>query len=173
MARPPSRYWAVAQTKSASSGEAIRRLSDQGFETYHPKFREPPVRGVRAIKPLFPGYLFVHVSREHWKPVHYTRDVRNVFMSGEHPAKVRDIEIERLRSLENSQGYVEPDFAKPGTFKRGQSVVATRGIFKDQYGTYRGLADTRSDHRVRVLFTLMGREMVYELSAFDLASVAA
>lgn len=162
-----NRYWAVLATKSASGGEAIRNVSRQGFDYYHPKFREPPVRGVRKVAPLFPGYLFVNVFRKDDRVLHSTKDVRQVV------GYIRRVEIERFRSLENASGYVEPEFAQPPAFSQGEPVEAIRGIFHEQFGTYVGLADTRGGHRVRVLFEILGREIEHEISAFDLQSAAA
>lgn len=167
------RYWTVAETKSVKGRIAVANLSAQSFEVYQPEYREPPVRGVRKTTPLFPGYLFVRVSRENWMPVSYTKDIRRVFMVGKFPARISNDEIEHLRSRENNRGYSEPTFASPPTFTVGQSVEAKRGIFQDKFGNYEGLADTRGGHRVRVLFDILGRSVVHEISAFDLAHVAA
>jgi transcriptional antiterminator RfaH len=123
--------------------------------------------------PLFPGYIFARVTRDNWRPLASTKDVRQVLMSGEHPARIGDHEIEQLRSLENDQGYIEPEFASPPQFRRGQAVEAKRGIFKDKFGQFVGLADHRGGHRVRVLFDMLGRATEYEISAFDLAASAA
>lgn len=167
------KFWGVLATKSLSSGEAIRNVRAQAvYDLYHPKYRETPVRGVRKIAPLFPGYLFVRMTLENWKPLASTRDVRRVIMFGDRPGWVDDDEVERLRSLENDVGYVEPAFAQPPAFAAGQSVEAKRGIFKDQFGEYVGLADHRGGHRVRVLFEIMGRQSEYEISAFDLQASA-
>jgi len=166
------RYWTVVATKTASARDAISNLIAQSFVHYQPEYREPPVRGVRRTSPLFPGYLFVQVTQENWRPVGGTKGIKHVFMVGPHPARVHNAEIEHLRSLENHQGYIEPEFAAPPTFAVGESVEAKRGIFQDKFGTYVGLADTRGGHRVRVLFDMLGRSAEYEISAFDLGAVA-
>lgn len=171
--RAARKFWAVAATKSLAGRVAVSRLEEQGYPVYQPEYRETPVRGVRKTMPLFPGYIFVTVTRENWKPIAYTRDVKQIFMSGEHPAPLHPSEIERLRSLENAHGYIEPEFAQPPQFQRGESVEAKRGIFKDKFGEFVGLADHRGGHRVRVLFEIMGRQAEYEISAFDLDRVAA
>jgi transcription antitermination factor NusG len=167
------KYWTVVATKSQSGREAIRNIVAQLFDYYQPEYRTPPVRGVRKTVPLFPGYLFVRVSRANWKPLASTRDVKHVFQCGPHPARISNDEIATLRSAENALGYTEPAFASPPAFEAGESVQATRGIFRDHYGKFIGLADTRGGHRVRVLFDMLGRSAEYEISAFDLGRVAA
>jgi len=166
-------FWTVLETKSATSGEAMQHAARQGFECYHPKYREAPVRGVRKIVPLFPRYLFVLVRRsQNWRPLAYTRDIKRVILGAgtDTPAIVPHSEIERLRSLENEIGYVEPDFTQPPSFVAEQAVVGERGLFRDKHGIYKGLVGNRAD-RVRVLFEIIGRPVVHEMSAYDLAPV--
>ena len=170
--RTNRRFWAVAATKTPNGRDAIANLTRQSFETYQPEYREPPVRGVRRTSSLFPGYIFVRVTLENFRPVISTRGVRHLFMCGERPSEVAKIEIEHLRSLENEKGYIEPSFASPPTFEVGQSVVAERGIFREKFGTFQGLAGSRSD-RVRVLFEVLGKPYIHEISAYDVARVAA
>jgi transcription antitermination factor NusG len=165
-------FWIVVATKSLAGRVAVSCITEQGYPNYQPEYRAPPVRGVRKTMPLFPGYMFVTVTLDNWRPVAYTRDVRRVIMMGERPAPLHRSEIERLRSLENEHGYIEPEFASPPQFKTGESVEATRGIFQDKFGQYVGLADQRGGHRVKVLFEIMGRQAEYEISAFDLAGTS-
>lgn len=171
--RAQRRYWTVAETKSVRGLVAVANLAKQSFETYQPEYREPPARGVRKTSPLFPGYIFVRVTQENWKPVAYTKDVKRVIMCGQFPSRISNDEVRAIRSLENDQGYIEPAFAAPPKFQFGESVEAKRGIFQDKFGVYQGLADSRGGHRVRVLFDILGRSAEYEISAFDLAGVAA
>lgn len=166
-------WWTVLSTKSLSGAEASRRIIQQGFELYLPLYREPPRKRVRRVAPLFPGYLFVRVGRDNWKPLASTRDVRKIFMCGDLPASIADAEIEQLRSLENSHGFIEPDFAQPPGFVAGESVQATSGFFRDKFGKYVGLVDQSGARRVRVMFEMLGSQYVHEISAFDLARVAA
>jgi transcriptional antiterminator RfaH len=165
-------WWTVLATKSQSGSDAARRVLDQGFECYRPRYRAAPHRGVRRVAPLFPGYIFARVSRDNWKPLASTRDVSRVFMAGEYPVCLSD-EVEQIRSLENHHGYVEPDFAQPPRFERGESVEARTGIFKDKFGIYDGLIDGSGGRRVRVLFEFLGGRIRHEISAFDLSRAAA
>lgn len=168
-----ARHWTVAGTRSASSGEAIRNISAQGFQYYHPKFRDRPHRGARKILPLFPRYIFVRIDprRDNWRALCSTRDVSRLFMFGDEPARVPDREIEYIMGLENEHGYVEHELVSAPRFEPGQVVVGMRGLFEDKIGKYQGVGS--NSHRVRVLFEILGRSTTFEVSAYDLAASAA
>jgi len=175
MGKSPT-YWTVLETKSASSAEAIRHVSQQNFSYYHPKFREPARRkdglGVRRIRSLFPNYLFVKVDPlGGWRRLCSTRGVARVFLNGDLPASVSSVYIDYLQDREDDLGYVVPDHvvdhAATPVFSVGDSVVArstsTVAIFK-------GLG-SRTNTR-RIVYALFGRELELDVSVYDLAAVA-
>lgn len=151
----------------------IRR---QGFEYFHPQFRRRAVRGVRLVAPLFPYYLMVRIDqrKNDWRVLSNTKGVSCILMDGLVPGKVRDEDVARLRSLTDDTHdgyYVDPTCEHP-QFTQGESVEGLRGLFQDKFGTYVGLAGN-SAARVRVLFTILGREAEFEVRADDLQAVAA
>jgi transcription antitermination factor NusG len=163
------RYWALLKTKQANSADARRHVRRQGFEIYHPEYRSRQnLRNVRRL-PLFPFYLLVRVDvRERWQSLNSTTGVSHVFTSNELPSRVQDADIRRFRDIENRNGLVQLDQLLAPRFDPDQPVVATGGWVEGCEGIYQGLVGD-SAARVRVLFSILGKPTVLEVSAFDLA----
>ncbi len=131
---------------------------------------------MRQTTALFPYYLMVQVDprKQDWRALASTKGVASILMDGLLPGKVFDEDVARLRSLtdETPDGYyIDPTCEHP-RFTQGESVEGLRGLFQDKFGTYVGLAGN-SAARVRVLFTILGREAEFEVRADDLQAVAA
>ena len=165
----------MVKTKQVSSRDAIANIRNQEFEYFHPTFRLRAVRGVRRIAPLFPFYLLVRVDPawQNWKSLASTRGVSYVLMNGDKPGYVGDGVVADFRKLtdDTEDGYYHDPANESPRFNPGESVEGLRGLFIGKFGTYKGLAGNRSD-RVRVLFTVLGREAEFEVYADDLAAVA-
>jgi hypothetical protein len=167
-------HWTVLETKSASSAEAVRHVSQQGFEYYHPKFREPARRkdgaGVRRIRALFPNYLFVLVDpRGEWRCLCSTRGVARVFLCSGEPAMISNVYIEYLRDREDELGYVVPDHVVDHAATPVFSVddlVTVRST--STIAVFKGLG-SRSNTR-RIVYALFGRELELDVSVYDLAA---
>ena len=57
--------WYLIQTKPREECVAEKNISSQGIEVYLPKFALN-----KKDKPLFPGYIFVHLADNiNWKPL--------------------------------------------------------------------------------------------------------
>jgi transcription antitermination factor NusG len=176
LAKTPHKFWLVLKTKQASSSDAVQNVAQQDFEYFHPQFRMRAVNGVRRIVPLFPYYLMVHVNerKQDWKVLSYTRGVDHILMNCGNPSRVRNAVVEELRTLVDGteDGYYHDQEHEPPRFAHGESVYGLRGLFKDKYGEYRGLAGNNAT-RVRVLFNILGREAEFQVRADDLRAVAA
>lgn len=126
------------------------------------------VRGVRRITALFPYYLMVQVDKrkQDWKVLSSTKGVSYVL------GTVPDEDVARIRSLTDDtvDGYYHDPAHDHPQFNPGESVRGLRGLFNDKYGTYQGLAGN-SAARVRVLFSILGRETEFEVRSDDLAHV--
>ncbi len=167
-------YWTVLKTKQTTSMEARQHVGRQGFEIYHPMYRSRPERGVRRNLPLFPYYLLVKVNTrvEQWKSLKSTRGVSHLFLSGERPARVPDEHVQQFRDIENDMGYVVlPEHDAP-RFQSQEPVSVRSGWLAGCEGIYHGLAGNTHE-RVKVLFSILGKPQVLEVSAFDLASSVA
>lgn len=127
--------------------------------------------GMRQPQSLFGDYMFVQVDRSdsaHWNSVRSTRGVRRLHMSGQFPCVIVDADIEYIRSREDEMGYFVPVHEEPPAFRLDSAVRGIHGLYEDQVGIYKGLGKSERDSR-RVLFSILGRSVEFEVNAFDLA----
>jgi len=91
---PRSRYELVlAQLKPNYANIADKNLKRQGFQTFLPMEEETRQRGgkfVTAMRPLFPGYIFVafDVARGLWRTVNSTYGITRLVSFGKEPTAV-------------------------------------------------------------------------------------
>ena len=134
----------------------------QGYHSYVPEIRTR-ASGIARIEPLFRGYAFVRVV-ERWYPIKWTMGVVRVLMAGEHPARLADHEVDKLRRAEVG-GFVRLPKAKPNDpIRIGQRVRVTTGSFRGHLALYDGQSPQQ---RIRVLLDLLGRQVRVELAAGD------
>lgn len=168
------RFWTALKTKQASSSDAVANVRRQGFEYFHPQYRRRSVRGVRAVSPLFPYYLIVRVDerKQDWRVLASTRGVASVLTMSDKPSIIRDERVAELRHLvdDTDDGYYHDPQCEHPTFTPGESVEGLRGLFEGKFGVYRGLAGS-SAARVRVLFSILGRDAEFEVYADDMRAV--
>ncbi len=131
---------------------------------------------MRQTTALFPYYLMVRVDvrKQDWRVLSSTKGVSSILLDGLLPGRVLDEDVARLRSLtdDTDDGYYHDPKCEHPRFTQGESVEGLRGLFQDKFGTYVGLAGN-SAARVRVLFSILGREAEFEVRADDLQAVAA
>ena len=96
-------FWAAAQIRADQTKRVIWHIERQGFETYLPLCR-PSRRSARVV-PLFVGYAFVRIENV-WRCLLGTYGVIDILRSGDAPARVRDLEIERMRNQEGRDGVI-------------------------------------------------------------------
>lgn len=169
--RHPSKYWIVLKTKQASSRDAVINVRNQTFEYIHPLFRKRAVRGIRQRAPIFPYYLLVRIDEtkeQDWKVLSSTKGVSYVIaMSGKPSVVPNDFVRHLKKAINNSADGYYPDLTQEDQrFERGDIVEGVRGLFEDKYGTYIGLANEA--HRVRVLFSILGKDAEFEVRVDDL-----
>src|SRR5271166_2572466 len=90
------RCWLAAYTRSRHEGSVADQLAVKGVESLLPtyeRFSRWSDRIRRSQAPLFPGYVFVHVSKEDRVPVLQTRGVVNIVSVAGRPAHLEDEEI--------------------------------------------------------------------------------
>jgi transcription antitermination factor NusG len=157
-------YWTVLETHYDAESVAVKNAEAQGFECYLPRYRELPRAGVRAVRALFPGYVFVFINAR-WHSLANTRGVKRLFLMGEKPSQIPATLIDDIREREDELGYVLLDGeVSPRSLAPRQAVRSVRGIWAEKTGVFLGQSGRG---RVRVLFQLMGRAVEAELSARD------
>jgi len=114
------RAWYLIYSKPQQERLALDNLERQGYLSYLPLIRNRrrrKSRFVAIIEPMFPRYLFVHLSDEtdNWGPIRSTIGVANMVRFGMQAARVPDslIEIMQERDNEGVQTLAAPEL-KPG-----------------------------------------------------------
>jgi transcriptional antiterminator RfaH len=149
-------YWAVAQTESQRENVAANFLKQNSYETYLPKVIAKAGARERVV-PLFPTYIFVRIE-EHWWSIRWTIGVLRVLMSDDRPAVIGDKLVCGIQKREGDNGLVK--LPKPPSIARGDQVEVHEGSFAGWLGVYDGM---NGHDRVRVLLTLMGRQVAVSM----------
>jgi len=153
---PISRSWYLVYCKPRQETVARENLARQGYETYLPFMREARRRQgkrVAAVAPMFPRYLFVHLSNQtdNWAPIRSTLGVVSLIRFGQAAARVPDDLIAALKSREDAQGI---QILPVEEYKPGGRVRITQGSFAGYEGIFQ--ASSGRD-RVTVLLDVLGR----------------
>ena len=143
---------------------ARENLERQGYETYLPFMREVRRRQgkrIAAVAPMFPRYLFVHLSdqTDNWAPIRSTLGVVSLIRFGQAAARVPDDLVAALKSREDAQGIL---VLPVEDYKAGRRVRITQGSFAGYEGIFQ--ASSGRD-RVTVLLDVLGRRARTVVSA--------
>lgn len=146
--------WFLAQMKPNSDHIAERNLKRQGFRTFLP--RQATTRRVKdsfvtALRPLFPGYIFVafNAAMGHWRTVNGTSGITRLVSFGSQPATVPwDIVGELLKRCDPTGLLLPPRLLQPG-----DQVQLTTGPFAHFMAEVERIDPNR---RVWVLMEFMG-----------------
>lgn len=130
--------WYLIQTKPRQEKLAEENLERQGYETYLPMAeirRKRRGRSVRVIDPMFPRYLFIHLSDEtdDWRPIRSTLGVASLVRFGQDPARIPNQLIDALRKRETESGYHKLEAT---TVAKGTPVRIAEGPFEGFEGLY-------------------------------------
>jgi transcriptional antiterminator RfaH len=121
--------WYLIYSKPQQERLARENLERQGYPSYLPLIRNRRRRNGRylsIIEPMFPRYLFVHLSDEtdNWGPIRSTIGVANLVRFGMRAARVPDnlIGMMHARDEEGVQILTAPEF------KAGDQVRIVEGV---------------------------------------------
>ena len=118
-----SKHWHAVHTRSRHEKMVAGLFAQRGVEHFLPLRRGLSRWADRkkwVQKPMFPGYLFVHIGREEIPVVWETRGaVRLLGPQPDKPSIVPDAEVENLRRLVKGEVHVEPHpYIRPGQLVR-------------------------------------------------------
>lgn len=163
--------WFVVQTLPRAETKAKRHLVNQGFVTYLPVYQRR-VRHARrsevALRPLFPGYLFVRLDPElqRWRSINGTVGVRQILTDGNMPRYLPDRIITEIVAREDESGAVK---LAPPAFRQGQPVRLLDGAFADMSGLFEQMRD---ENRAVLLISLLGRKVRVSVPAAEVTAAA-
>jgi len=154
--------WYLIQTKPQKERLARDNLERQGFVSYLPLatvMRRRRGRAQPSVGPLFPRYLFIHLSDEtdNWRPIRSTLGVQQLVRFGDWPARVPASLIDTLRAREDEEGLQPLPSLEPAP---GESVRISHGPFEG----YTALFQARTGQD-RVMLLLEIAEKTYRLEA--------
>ncbi len=166
-----SRRWYVVQIQPRAEERAHRHLVNQGFEVYLPCYQRTvrhARRSVNVLRPLFPGYLFVHIDPEicQWRSINGTAGVYQILTDGVRPRPIAREVVEEIMAREDSTGVVK---LPPPVFVHGQRLRLLDGPLADYTGIFE---ETRDQERVILLLSLLGRDVRIEAASSALAPAA-
>ena len=110
-------------------------------------------RYLHLIEPMFPRYLFIHLSdlTDNWGPIRSTLGVTNFVRFGEQPGRVPDGLVTALKVREGAKGYIESETPE---MRAGDRVRICEGPMAG----YEGLFHCKtSKERVILLLEIAGQ----------------
>jgi transcription antitermination factor NusG len=161
------RCWLAAYTRSRHENQVASQLSCKGVESLLPTFAKLnrwSDRIKRSQAPLFPGYVFVHVSDAERVPVLQTMGVVNLVSVGGKAARLQDEEIDRLRAC-----FARPNEVEPHPYlKVGHRVRVKHGPFAGWEGI---LVQKQNSARLVITVDQIMRAVSINLNGADVESV--
>ncbi|VVN11328.1 Transcription antitermination protein RfaH [Pseudomonas fluorescens] len=147
--------WYLLQCKPRQDERAQINLLQQNYTTFCPQLvGERLQRGkrLRTLELLFPGYLFIRLSREdNWGPIRSTRGISRIVEFNHGPATVPDHVIEHLRTrcINSLEPHSEP------TLEPGDTLQIIRGPLSPLEGVFMSMLGAE---RVMLLLQFLNRE---------------
>jgi transcriptional antiterminator RfaH len=147
--------WIVINSHPHREQLALENLQRQQFDAYCPMLRRRVSHARRvttALRPLFPGYLFVRTGPtfRRWRPILSTYGVRNVVRAGDALSFIDDAFISGLKAREIDGVIVRPT----SPYQVGQSVRIAAGPFDRLIAT---IIELGEKDRLVVLIDLLNR----------------
>ena len=124
--------WYLIHSKPRQERIAGGNLERQGYAIYLPMTsarRRRRGRAIHVIEPMFPRYLFIHLSdqSDDWGPIRSTIGVSKLVHFGQVPALVPDTLITNLREREDGEGI---QIIPSREFQEGDKVRIAEGPFE-------------------------------------------
>lgn len=159
--------WYCIQARQHLAAAAERRLRDQGFTVFLPRFATGPL-SAEVVKLLFPGYMFARfdVTKDQWRRIWGTYGVSRVMGANpEHPQAVPVGVVEALIAKCRPDGVIDDRVALPSLV--GMTLRVTGGAFAG----FEGVCQMSTDDRVRLLLTMLGRDVPVEALRAEVEAV--
>lgn len=150
----------MVQCKPREAFRAQEHLSNQQLHCFLPSHRVKRKRGNSTkwvTEPLFPHYLFIHLSSDcNWGTIRSTRGVSKVVDFNGRPAAVADYIVQGLQShCANMAGEEQAPL-----YREGEKVTVTEGCFRELEAIVKA---TKGDERVVLLLNILNRQTQIEV----------
>ena len=161
-------HWHAVHIRSRHEKKVCHDLCRRDVETFLPLVTVPSSRRDRRAeydKPLFPGYLFVQISRDRaWDVIDTKGVVRILGPRSWEYSVVPEQQIESVRTLVESKVKLDP-FAE---LKVGRVVRIKRGLLRGVEGQ---LIERRGRARIVVAVDLLGKAVTADIDADDAEAI--
>jgi transcription antitermination factor NusG len=140
--------WIVAECETQQRGHVARQLLMRAsLETYWPVIKQHG-----RVVPMFGCYVFVRIPGDQWYSVRWSIGIRQLLMSGDRPATLRDDVVESIKGREVGGVVVLP---RAPRLRPGQKVKVIHGSFEGMVGIYSNMIGL---DRERILLDILGRQ---------------
>jgi transcriptional antiterminator RfaH len=158
--------WYVVHTKPHKEAWAQRNLLRRGVEVFFPQLRLPHARPrQQPIVPLFPRYLFVHLTQPtSYDAARWAPGVSRIVSFHHQPAPVADEVIAFLQQRTGPDGIL----SAPSPLVVGHEVEVGEGPFAGLAGIIARPPDAKG--RVQILLELLRRPVKVDVPAHILTS---
>ena len=151
-----SKEWFILQFKPNSHHQAIKNLTQQGFEVFlplHDTTSRKLSRFINTSKPLFPGYMFIRFNRAEpkWHKINNTYGVSRLITFNSILKPIPTSFVDNLMKRYDLSGKLLPI----QKLKKGDQVTVSTGPFANFIAT---VEKYEADHRIWILMDLMCRE---------------
>ena len=151
-----SKEWFILQFKPNSHHQAIKNLTQQGFETFLPLHDTTSRKASRFIttnQPLFPGYMFITFDKAEpkWHKINNTYGVSRLVTFNAVLKPIPTTFIDNLMKRYDLSGKLLPI----KKLKKGDQVKLLKGPFANFIAT---VETYETDQRIWILMDLMGRQ---------------
>ncbi len=162
-----ARCWLAAYTRSRHEQQVAKQLQQKQVSYLLPTYERLARwsdRVVRSEAPLFPGYLFVHVSDRERAPILQTAGVVRLVSRAGKAVVLSQEEVEQLRTCTSHPGCIEPY----PYLKIGHRVRVTYGPFAGWEGT---LLEKQNSRRLIVTIEGIMKAVAVSIDGTDVEAV--
>lgn len=151
----PAFSWFLVHCKPNSEQIALRNIENQEVRAFLPIQKLTRRKGntfKMQLRPLFPGYLFVHIDPQagHWRKINNTRGVARIVRLGPDPCPVPPAIMTQLIERCDAAGIFQPS----ARLTAGEEAQITQGPFA---GSIARIIEIEPNHRVHLLLDIMGQ----------------
>ncbi len=150
--------WYAVQTQVRAEEKAVFNLRRQSFDVFLPQYKKTRRHARKTdvvLRPLFPGYVFVHMdtAKDQWHAIKGTFGVVRLISSGDTPSPIPFGIVEAIMERGDDGGVIQ---LQHKTLRRGDTVRIVDGPFAEYEGLFEEMID---EHRVILLLDLLGRKV--------------
>jgi len=153
--------WFTVRTQPMKESLAMLHYQRQGYDVWCPRIRKT-VRHARKIKkvmrPLFPGYLFLHLAPEerNWISIASTIGAIGPVRFGDFYPPVPEWLIQELKEREAAEGFIAMPYEESLGIKPGDRITVTGRNDTEIQGIFQALKD---EDRALILLDILKREV--------------